>query len=146
MFKKLLMKVIGSQPSPAGMLPPLLPLADDEQLEAVTDDQEAIKQEAVQQVRDRFRSIVSCEEAQGRTRLALHLATETELSPEASKAVLAAADREITDAPKDSDFFTRHKSENPELWNPQPPLSVAETISRMTHNYAAVTGMEVTPK
>jgi thioredoxin-like negative regulator of GroEL len=130
------------------MLPPL-PLADGEQLEAVTDNQEAIKQEAVQQVRARFKLIVTSSEAQGRSRLALYLATDTDLSPEAARAILAATDREVTDAPKDkptANFFEQHRADNPDLWNLQPPLSVAETIARMTRNYAAVTGLEVKPK
>jgi len=142
------------------MLPPL-PLADDEPLEAVTDSQESIKQAAAQHVRDRFRSIVSCDEAQGRSRLAVYLATSTDLTPEAAKSILAVADRETAaDAPKNSgkptakelnasqcaNFFEQHRAENPELWNPQQPLSVAETISRITHNYAAVAGLDVTPK
>src|SRR5260370_775615 len=113
--KQLLIKVIGSQPSPAGMLPPLLPLADAEQLEAVTDNQHAIKQEAVQQVRDRFRSIVSCEEAQGRSRLALYLATDTDLPAEAAKAILVVADREVAAAPQRANFFEQHRAENPDL-------------------------------
>jgi hypothetical protein len=159
MFEKLLLKIIGTQPSPAALLSfaaePIEVIDDPVKLAIETTDAEERRQE-----KERLRAIINSSEAQGRSRLALYLATETELSPEASKAILAAADREVTDAPtapgkltpkevnaaQCANFFEQHRAENPELWNPQPPLSVAETISRMTHNYAAVTGMEVTPK
>jgi hypothetical protein len=163
MFKKILMKVIGSQPSPrAGMLPPI-PFADNVPIEAI-DDSAAIGQQAYDQSRreekQRLRSILDSQEAEGRNRLACYLATETDLSPDAAKLILAAAEREVSDAPKDTgkptakelnaanrnNFFEQHRAENPELWNPPPPVSVSETIARITRSYAVAQGLEVTPK
>jgi len=100
--------------------------------------------------KQRIRAIMTCAAASGREKLAQYLAVNTELTQSEAQAVLSASPRAV--APKESgkatanNFFEQHRAENPELWNPQPPLSVAETIARMTHAYAVATGTEVTRK
>jgi hypothetical protein len=155
MIEKLLLKLIGARPSPS-VVP--LPIDDDEPLEAVHDAairQQAAYDESRRIEKERIRQILASEETQGRTRQAVHLATSTDLAPEVVIAILAVSGHEVTnDAPKDSgqptakeqaaarhnDFFERHQRENPDLWSAQPPLSTADTILRIKHNYAAVTG------
>jgi hypothetical protein len=100
--------------------------------------------------KERLRAILNCQESVGREKLAQYLAVSTELTPSEAQAVLSASPHAVT--PKESgkatanNFFEQHRAENPELWNPQPPLSVAETIDRMNRNYAAATGVEVARK
>jgi hypothetical protein len=156
MFEKLLMKVIGSQPMPVAF--PSIAAEPIEVIDDAATRQQATYDESRRIEKERIRQILASEETQGRTRQAVHLATSTDLAPEVVISILAVSGREVTDdAPKDSgqptskelnaahcaDFFTRHKSENPELWNPQPPLSVPETVARMTHAYAAATGQPI---
>jgi hypothetical protein len=156
MFEKLLLKLIGARPSAIGL--PLPSVEDAEPLEAIDDAairQQSAYDESRRIEKERIRQILASEETQGRTRQAVHLATSTDLTPEVVIAILAVSGREVTNgAPKDSgqptakeqatarhnDFFERHQKDNPELWNAQPPLSVAETVSRIAQNYALATG------
>jgi len=100
--------------------------------------------------KERLRAILTCKESTGREKLAQYLAVSTELTPSEAQAVLSASPHAVT--PKESgkatanNFFEQHRADNPDLWNAQPPLSVAETIARMTHAYAVATGAEVTRK
>ena len=159
MFNKLLGWVTGTQQAPSGVLPPVIGADDDlalaeRTLEAIADP-ETIKREAALQVRARVSSILACAEAQGRNRQACYLALETDLSLDAVQAILAAGDREVTGdaarepsrkeiaASQSTDFFSRHRAENPELWSPPSSLNVSETIARINGNYATATGRDL---
>lgn len=54
-----------------------------------TQDTEAVKASAKAEERSRISAIIGCEEAKGREKLAMHLATQTEMAVDSAKALLA---------------------------------------------------------
>lgn len=72
----------------------------DDTPQASTVDTAALYAEARKAERERISAIMSCEEAEGRSSLASHLALQTDMSVEAAKGILAAAPRETAKAPE----------------------------------------------
>lgn len=70
-------------------------VADDTQAEIV--DTEKVEAGARTSERERISAIMSCEEAEGRSSLASHLALKTDTSPDAAKAILAASPKEAAE-------------------------------------------------